>query len=279
MYSTITRAAAAQQSQLRQLKKPAQSPRKSLSRTQQLSGAQVAMMQKKMAKGAKRFDEPDEAAEFHRLKRAPRGVGPIPVERYLKAQAHLREMKQHSFAWNTFLPSEKELGEREQRSLATGAWTALGPGNIGGRTRAMVINSINPNTMYAAGVAGGVWKTTNGGASWSPLLDLVSNLAVNSLAISPHNPEALYAGTGEGYFNGDGLQGAGIFYTTNGGASWLHLASTLTPDFHYVNDIVISPNNALRIYAATETGVWRSLDGGASWTNVLLSMKAAAVLI
>ena len=58
--------------------------------------------------------------------------------------------------------------------------------------------------MYAAAVAGGVWKSTNGGASWTPLTDLaIPNIAVNSLAIDPKNPNVLYAGTGEGYFNGD----------------------------------------------------------------------------
>jgi uncharacterized protein (TIGR03437 family) len=123
--------------------------------------------------------------------------------------------------------------------------------------------------MYAAGVSGGVWKTTDGGAAWTPLADLMANIAVCALAFDSQNPEVIYAGTGEGFFNYGGVRGAGVFKTANGGATWTHLSSTSAADFHYVNDIVVSPHNPRRVYAATGTGVWRSLDGGASWARVL----------
>src|SRR5581483_3462870 len=76
-------------------------------------------------------------------------------------------------------------------------------------------------------------------------------------------------GTGEGYFNSDAVRGAGIFKTVDGGAHWTRLESTNTTDFYFVNDLVISPNNSQRIYAATNVGVRRSLDGGATWTQAL----------
>ena len=98
--------------------------------------------------------------------------------------------------------------------------------------------------MYAAGVAGGVWKTINGGASWPPLGDFLANIAVSSLALSPKNPSVLYAGTGEGYFNGDAIRGAGIFKTTDGGATWTRLAATTGSDFYYVNKIVVSKQSS-----------------------------------
>ncbi|MBI1736724.1 MAG: hypothetical protein HYR51_16280, partial [Candidatus Rokubacteria bacterium] len=156
-----------------------------------------------------------------------------------------------------------------------GAWTPLGPGNVGGRTRSLLIHPTSPSIMYAGAVAGGVWKTTNGGASWAPLSDLAANLAVSSLAMDPRNPSVLYAGTGEGFFNGDFVRGDGIFKTTNAGATWTQLASTNDKaSFYYVNKIVVSPNNSGRVYAATRIGIMRSLDGGTSWTRVL---GAAAV--
>ncbi len=218
-------------------------------------------------KGPKRYDQPREAAEFYRLKRLPTGATEIPVERYLDALEQMRKMPQYSSEYDQFLPSRAELGENLS-ALSLPAWTSLGPGNIGGRTRALLINPNNPQVMYAAGVAGGVWKTTNGGAAWTPLDDLLPNLAVSSLAMDPTNPNVIYAGTGEGYFNVDSVRGAGIFKTTDG-ARWAPLTSTTNSDFHYVNDIVVSPVNSQRVYAATRTGVWRSLDGGSSWTNVL----------
>ncbi|MBI3759155.1 MAG: hypothetical protein HY269_05305 [Deltaproteobacteria bacterium] len=84
-------------------------------------------------------------------------------------------------------------------------------------------------------------------------------------------------GHGRRLFNIDGSingrRGAGIFKTTDGGATWTRLQSTSAEDFYYVNDLVISPTNSQRLYAATGTGVFRSLDGGASWTHILNPTK------
>jgi hypothetical protein len=221
-----------------------------------------------MAERLKRQDQPDGAMEFFRLKRAPVGERTIPVERYLMAREQMRVMPQFSTAQSRFLPS-REAMVAEPEQLVLGTWTPLGPGNIGGRTRRILIHPTSPNIMYTAGVAGGVWRTTNSGATWTPLADLIANIAVNSLAMDPSNPNVLYAGTGEGYFNIDGVRGAGIFKTTDGGANWSQLLSTNTLDFQYVNDLVVSPVNSNRVYAGTRTGVWRSTDGGANWTRVL----------
>src|SRR5262249_597 len=74
---------------------------------------------------------------------------------------------------------------------------------------------------------------------------------------------------GEGVLNFDAIRGAGIFKSADGGATWSRLATTATPDFYYVNDIVVSPNNGRRVYAATRSGVWRSVDGGLNWARAL----------
>src|SRR5436305_5390840 len=213
-------------------------------------------------------DQPAEALEFYRLKRAPAGQSQVPVERYFQALQAMRFMPQHSIARGAVLTSRgggglEAIGEESN----LGGWTALGPGNIGGRTRALVVDPRQPSALYAAGVAGGVWKSTDTGVSWRPLADLLANIAINSLAMDPANSSVLYAGTGEGYFNIDAVRGAGIFKTTDGGATWTRLAATT--GFGYVNDIVISSRDGRRVYAATDTGVWRSLDGGATWSQVL----------
>jgi uncharacterized protein (TIGR03437 family) len=221
----------------------------------------------KAGAGRRPYDKPHEAAEYYRLKRLPEGEREIPVERLLEARLRVRGMRRYSTAREAFVLPQTE-GESVNEA-ALGSWTPLGPGNVGGRTRALLVHPASPSVMYAAGVAGGVWKTTNGGASWTPLADLIANIAVCALAFDPRNPEVIYAGTGEGFFNYGGVRGAGIFKTTDGGASWAHLSSTNTADFHYVNDIVVSPHNPERVYAATRTGVWRSANGGASWTHVL----------
>jgi photosystem II stability/assembly factor-like uncharacterized protein len=152
----------------------------------------------------------------------------------------------------------------------SGPWEALGPGNIGGRTRALVIHPTTPNTMWAGAVAGGIWKTTDGGTTWTPKADLLINIAVSSLVLDPRNPNTLYAGTGEGFFNGDAVRGAGILKSTDGGETWAQMPSTAnSPDFHYVQKIVVTRGASQRIYAATRTGVFRSTDGGATWGRVI----------
>lgn len=108
-----------------------------------------------------------------------------------------------------------------------------------------------------------MWKTTNGGASWTPLADLLANINVSAMAMDPANPNLIYAGTGEGFAVSH--SGAGVFKTTDGGASWI-MSGLVSSTF--INDIVISPTNSQRIYAATVSGLWRSLDGGATWTQM-----------
>ncbi len=214
----------------------------------------------------KRYDKPDEAAEYYRLKRTPRQAQGIPVERYAVAREQMKQMRVFSSATNR-LVSGPEAPTSE--ALLGGAWTNLGPGNIGGRTRALLINPANPQMVYAAGVAGGIWRSTDGGLNWIPLGDLMANMAVCTLLMEPNNPNVIYAGTGEGVFNGDGVRGAGIFKTTNGGITWEQLPATNNKNFYYVNKLVSSKNDSKRLYAATRTGVWRSLDRGLNWERVL----------
>ncbi|QQS47975.1 MAG: hypothetical protein IPM66_04780 [Acidobacteriota bacterium] len=215
-----------------------------------------------------RYDKPGEAAEYFRVKRLAEGEFELPVERYLLAVERIRTLPQYSTVRRRFQPSmnERRLSKEE---AASEWWNQLGPGNVGGRTRVLLVNPRNPDIIYAAAAAGGVWKTEDGGRNWRPLTDLLPNLAVNALAFDPSNPDILFAGTGEGFFNYDAARGAGIFRSFDGGESWRRLESTGTPDFHFVNDIVVSHVNRNRIYAATRSGVMRSLDGGESWNKVL----------
>ena len=171
-----------------------------------------------------------------------------------------------------------EIQQKNQLNKGTAAlsWTQLGPGNIGGRVRAIVVHPTDPNLVYLGSVSGGVWKTTNGGTSWSPLKDNMENLAVCSIVMDPTNSSILYAGTGEGYFNGDALRGEGIFKTTDAGATWVRLSSANNSNFYYVNKLVIDQStNAL--YAATRKGLYKSTDGGASFTGMLVGTGGADV--
>lgn len=218
-----------------------------------------------------RTDQPSEAEQFYIAKRRPADSTRVPTQRYEIARQQMQRMPRFSSRQSAVLPSLVEAAALPPVELAQAldTWVPLGPGNVGGRTRALLIHPTTPNTMWAAGVSGGVWKTTDGGANWIPLQDMMANLAVSSMAMQPGNANVIYAGTGEGFFNFDAVRGNGIFKTTDGGATWTQLAATANnPHFHAVNDIVVSPNNVNRVYAGTGTGVWRSLDAGATWTPV-----------
>jgi len=271
--SAKSKAAAAKRARAKRPAKPA--PRAAAPEQARLSTPPLVVRRPQLPE---RYDSPREAAEFFRLKRLPEGATEAPVEKYFEAQEQMRLMPQYPTAEDRMLPARAAMRKQDLEALP--AWTGLGPNNVGGRARALLIHPTNPGVMYAAGVSGGVWKTTNGGALRTPLADLMANIAVNSLAMDPKNPNVIYAGTGEGYFNIDdgfsGRRGAGIFKTTDGGATWTRLASTTTGDFYYVNDIVVSPTNSQRLYAATGAGVFRSLDGGASWTRILNPTKPSS---
>ena len=228
-----------------------------------------------------RYDQPREALRHFLRKRLAAGEKDLSVTRYEAAREQAASMSVYSTAFEREISSAELMTEGNLfRRLdpgageQTGIWTQLGPGNIGGRTRSILINPTNPDIMYAAGVSGGVWKSVNAGGSWTPLTDLLPGITVSSMAFEPGNPETIYVGTGEGIAvferdtEGD-FRGSGIFRTTDGGANWSRLESTVTPDFYFVNDLIVSRHDKRRIYAATRTGVWRSLDGGGSWSRVL----------
>jgi hypothetical protein len=202
---------------------------------------------------APRPDHPDEAVALRHLQLEDEH-GAIPPNAFVDAAAQAAQMRSR--------PTIAPLAAGVERSQ----WTSLGPGNIGGRIRSIAINPSNALTMYAGSVGGGIWKTTDGGASWQPLDDFMANLAVTSLVIDPANPSVLYAATGEGFYNGDALRGAGIFKTTNAGATWTQLAATA--GFQYVNKLAISPASSLILIAATRAGLYRTTDGGGTWTSL-----------
>ena len=206
--------------------------------------------------------------------------GEIPVEGHARALAQLLQLRdaQRNKAFDVAGvpsgPTVMNVSAREEDPTAglnannTG-WTALGPGNIGGRTRAIVIDPNDPNRIFAAGVAGGVWRSTDGGASWSPTDDLMANLAVCSLVMDPTDSNTIYAGTGEGFSNVDAVRGDGIFVTRDGGNSWTEIAFTAAnSNFFYVNSLAIS-SDGLTLLAGTNDGIFRSTDSGQNWTQAL----------
>ncbi len=176
------------------------------------------------------------------------------------------------------LPAYRELQRREQllstrNNILQMNWEERGPNNVGGRTRALLLDANDPsgNTLWAGSVSGGLFKTTNISAStpqWQPVNDLFDNLSVTAIAQDPTNPQTMYFATGEGFFNADAMRGFGIWKSTNGGTSWQPLPSTQNSRFHYTQKLVVNSQGTL--FAATRNdGLVRSNNGGTTWTRVL----------
>jgi len=211
-----------------------------------------------------RSDKPGEAQQFYMSQRLPEGATTLDPQRYVQAQQHASQLPWYSVALGRKITAASPA---QLKGLST--WQPLGPGNVGGRTRVLRFQPGNPNTIFVAGVDGGLWKSTDAGASWAPLTDLAPNLAIVSMVIDASNPLRMWVGTGEGVFNADARQGAGIFFSTDGGLSFNQLPSTANANFRFVNDLAQSTNSPNTLYPATGAGLFRSLDRGTSWTMVI----------
>lgn len=201
-----------------------------------------------------------EALRFRHLQQLDEN-GKIPPNALADALAHVEAMEARAGR-----VAQQASGIIPQSAGVTrGSWEWLGPGNIGGRIRSILIHPTTPTTMWVGSVSGGIFKTTNGGASWTHLDDFLPSLSVSSLVSHPSAPNTIYAGTGEST-SGHGSQGAGVFKSTDGGASWSQLASTSGPNWQYVNRLSMHPAQPNTLLAATTTGLYRTVDGGATWT-------------
>ena len=151
------------------------------------------------------------------------------------------------------------------------SWFSLGPTNVAGRCLAIAVDPTNSNIVYAGFASGGIWKTTDGGVSWTPLGDNLPSMSVSALALDESNPSTIYMGTGEGWGNVDAIHGVGILKSTDGGATWN------TTGFTYA---IASGLDVFRLeyeettgvlLVAAENGLWRSTDGAATFTEVMES--------
>lgn len=226
---------------------------------------------------ARRPDQPDEALRFRRLQLEDE-YKRIPADGLLRAKEQMDAMRADQ------AQKALELGKTEGLEVARlipSDWQWIGPGNVGGRIRSIAIHPTTPTRMWVGSVAGGIWYSSNAGATWAPVNDFLANLAVSTIVIDPSNPSIMYAGTGEGFGNADALQGNGIFKSTDSGVTWNLLASTNTaidppppgcgmgstpcPNFwFFINRLAISPNGGT-LLAASSAGLARSTDGGATW--------------
>lgn len=162
----------------------------------------------------------------------------------------------------------------EQSMSLRAAWQSVGPSNIGGRVTSLALDPSNTNIIYAGAAAGGVWKSTDAGATWSNIFN--ESPSIGALLLDPTNPSILYVGTGEANPGGIAIYpGNGIWRSTDAGQSWTNLGLQNTGQ---IGKIAIHPTVPSRIFVSAlgryrsrtqDRGIFRSTDSGLTWSRVL----------
>ena len=153
-------------------------------------------------------------------------------------------------------------------------WRQIGPFRGG---RALSIEGVvgEPDVYYFGAVAGGVWKTTDGGANWAPLFDKQDISSIGAIAVAPSDHNVVYAGTGEAAIRGNTTYGTGVYKSIDAGKTWKNVG---LKDSRQIGAVIVDPHNADVVLVAAlghafgpnqERGIYRTTDGGKTWTRVL----------
>jgi photosystem II stability/assembly factor-like uncharacterized protein len=155
-------------------------------------------------------------------------------------------------------------------------WRLIGPYR-GGRVLAVSGVVGDPHTYYFGGVAGGVWKSTDGGLSWRPMTDKVKDMSpsIGAIAVAPSDPNVIYAGTGEACIRGNIVAGNGVYKSIDAGKTWSFVGLRET---RAIGRVIVNPKNPDVVFVAAlghpfgpnpERGIFRTTDGGKTWSKVL----------
>jgi len=169
-------------------------------------------------------------------------------------------------------------------------WQLVGPFNVGGRIADIELPDNNPELIYAAAASGGLWKSTDSGKTWAQIFENEYTQSMGDLGVAKSDPRILYLGTGETKIGQGSItyDGYGVFKSVDEGLSWTHVGLENSGS---IGRVEVDPTNPDRVFVAalgnvfttnSERGLYRTLDGGASWENVLFindSCGAVEVII
>jgi photosystem II stability/assembly factor-like uncharacterized protein len=165
--------------------------------------------------------------------------------------------------------------ELSEAALARAPWRSIGPAVMGGRIDDVAVDERNPSVIYVGAASGGLWKTTNAGTTWEPLFDRQSVSSIGDVALAPSNPDIVWVGTGEPNQRQSSTFGDGVYKSTDAGRTWTHAGLR---DTQHIGRVIIDPVDPDTVYVAAlgrlwgpnrERGVFKTTDGGRSWTNTL----------
>jgi hypothetical protein len=176
--------------------------------------------------------------------------------------------------------SQNISGNRTSSILSSNTWTAIGPmgalsGSVfgvpakAGRDNFITFDPTNSNAYWCGSPSGGLWKTPNNGSSWSTTTDYLTVIGCSDLAVDPSNTNNLYLATGDGEGNGD-TYSIGVLKSTDGGLTWNTTGLTFNVNQQrQMRRVIVNPLNPQILIAVGNFGVYRTTNGGTSWTLIL----------
>jgi hypothetical protein len=191
-------------------------------------------------------------------------------ENLVKEDGKIISPEEFMSAWQQ---KKQSKSNKSTLSLPVSNWTPVGPfthTNTGswssgqGRVQEICVDPSNPNTLYVGSPAGGIWKSTDVGITWTPLTDNLPQIGVSGIAVDYSNSNTIYIATGDK--DGGDTAFVGIYKSTDGGTNWI--ATGAMSGVTRAGDLVIHPTNNQILWCATNSGIWKTINGGTSWTNV-----------
>lgn len=167
-------------------------------------------------------------------------------------------------------------------ALAGFRFRSIGPASYSGRIADLAVHP-NGRTWYVAVAAGGVWKTENAGTTWAPIFDSQTSFSTGTVTIDPNDPNVIWVGSGENNAQRAVSYGDGVYKSVDGGRTWRNMG---LKESEHIGDVVVDPRDSKIVYVAAQGPLWseggdrglyKSIDGGETWTRILAGTKWAGV--
>ena len=187
----------------------------------------------------------------------------------------LTALVQLSWAQKNTKALEAKDEKKDEMSLSALKFRNIGPALTSGRIADFAVNPENFNEYYVATASGGVWKTVNGGTTYEPIFDSQGSFSIGCVSLDPNNCNVVWVGTGENNNQRSVAYGDGVYKSEDGGTTWKNMGLKTS---EHIGKIIIDPGNSSVVYVAAigplwkeggERGVYKTTDGGKTWTQVL----------